>query len=235
MKNLFLLCLLVFSLSSQGQENPNIVKINIGSLLVKNFSFQYERAVSTKTSAALGIRFQPYGDIPFQSWFEDQIDEPDIQIGQGKTGNFALTPEFRYYFKRGLHGLYIAPYARYASYKIEAPVRYASLLTTKTAFFKGDIYSFSGGVLFGSQFKLTNNLVLDWYIIGAHIGGSSGELNFTANLTPAEQQNIRNTLDKADIPFIDIEHDINANGGRITSKGAWAGFRGFTVNLGWRF
>jgi hypothetical protein len=90
-------------------------------------------------------------------------------------------------------------------------------------------------VLFGSQFKLTDNLVLDWYIIGAHIGGSSGELNFTASLTPAEQQDIRNTLDEANIPFIDIEHDINANGGRITSKGAWAGFRGFTVNLGWRF
>jgi hypothetical protein len=105
MRNLFLLYLLIYSSYCQAQENPNVVKINIGSLLVKNFSFQYERAVSKKTSAALGIRFQPYGDIPFQSWFEDQIDEPDIQIGDGKTGNFAITPEFRYYFKESLRDM----------------------------------------------------------------------------------------------------------------------------------
>jgi hypothetical protein len=60
-------------------------------------------------------------------------------------------------------------------------------------------------------------------------------LNFTASLTPAEQADLRSTLDNIDIPFFKIEHDINSNGGRITSKGAWAGFRGFAINLGWRF
>ena len=227
--------IIAISFQSYAQTEPNVVKINLGSLIVKNISLQYERAISNKTSVALGVRFMPNTNIPFQSWIEDQVNDPDVQVGRIKLGNFALTPEFRFYFKEALKGLYIAPYARYASYAMTAPVNYQSLLTTKTADFDGDIYSFSGGVLFGSQFMLSKNLVLDWYIIGAHIGGSSGELNFAASLTPAEQADLRQTLDEVDIPFFKIQHDINANGGTITSKGAWAGIRGFTVNLGWRF
>jgi hypothetical protein len=235
MKKIPAFVLILLSFQTYAQNVSNVVKINIGSLIVKNFSLQYERAVGAKTSLALGVRFQPYGNIPFQSKIEDWVNDPDIQVGQIRTGNFALTPEFRYYFKQSLKGLYLAPYARYASYKMEAPVNYTGLTGSKTAFFKGDIYSFSGGLLFGSQFHLGDHLILDWYIIGAHIGGSSGELNFTASLTPVEQADLRSTLDNVDIPFFQIEHEINSNGGRITSKGAWAGFRGFAINLGWRF
>ena len=87
----------------------------------------------------------------------------------------------------------------------------------------------------GSQFKLAKCLTLDWWIIGAHFGASDGNLDFTANLTPSEQADLRSTLDDIDIPFFNIEHNINANGGTITSKGAWAGFRGFAINIGYRF
>jgi hypothetical protein len=171
MKYQYLLALVFLSVSSIAQTNPNVVKINMGSLIVKNFSLQYERAVGAKTSLALGVRFQPNGDLPFQSKIKDWVNDPDIQVGQFRTGNFALTPEFRFYFRESLRGLYIAPYARYASYRMDAPVNYTGLIGNKTAFFKGDIYSFSGGILFGNQFRLSNNLILDWYIIGAHIGG----------------------------------------------------------------
>ena len=235
MKKIPSFVLLLLSFQTYAQNKSSVVKINLGSLIVKNFSLQYERAVGPKTSLALGLRFQPNGNLPFQSTVKDWVNDPDIQVGQIKTGNFALTPEFRYYFKQSLKGLYIAPYFRYASYRMDAPVNYTGLVTTKTAFFTGDIYSYSGGVLFGNQFRLSDNFILDLYIIGAHIGASSGELNFTANLTAQEQADIRSTLDNIDIPFFKIEHEINSNGGRITSKGAWAGFRGLALNLGWRF
>ena len=235
MKILKTLLFLFASTALSAQNNENVIKLNIGSLFVKNIALQYERATGTKTSLALGIRFQPYGNVPFQEWIKDQIDEPDVQVGLARIGNFAITPEFRYYFKQKLRGLYIAPYLRYANYKAEAPVTYTGTLDTRTAFFNGNISSFSGGVLFGNQFRLSDNLVLDFWIIGGHIGGSSGQLDFVSPLTPAEQEDLRETLDDLSIPFFDIEYNIHSNGGTITSRGAWAGFRGLGVNLGVRF
>lgn len=217
-------------------ESENVFKINLGSLSVKNFAFQYERAIGKKTSVALGVRFQPYGTIPFKSTIEDAVNDPDIKVGDIKVGNFALTPEFRYYLgKAALKGFYLAPYARYANYKMQAPVTYTSTLTTKTALFTGNISSFSGGLLMGSQFKLGKSVVLDWWILGGHFGSSDGTLDFATPLTTTEQADLRASLDNIDIPLFNIEYNIHANGGTISSKGAWAGFRGFGLNLGIRF
>jgi len=214
----------------------NVVKINLGSLAVKNFALQGERAVGKKISIALGIRLQPYGDLPFQQNVKDNINDPDIQVANIQIGNFAITPEFRYYFgKHALKGFYVAPYARYASFQMEAPVNYNSLLVQKTAYFKGHINSLSGGLLLGSQFNLGKRLVLDLWIIGGHFGSSNGNLRFAASLTPQEQDDIRQTLSEADIPLFNITYDINSNGGSIRSKGAWVGFRGLALNLGFRF
>jgi hypothetical protein len=164
------------------------------------------------------------------------VNDPDIQVQNIQIGNFALTPEFRYYFgKQALKGLYIAPYLRYANFKMQAPVNYTSLLTQKTANFTGNISSFSGGLLIGDQFRLSKRLILDFWIIGGHFGGSNGNLSFTASLTPQEQQDIRQTLSNTKIPLFHIQYDINSNGGTITSKGAWIGFRGIAFNLGYRF
>jgi len=234
----FFISLATTALSQPEQSEPrgNIIKINIGSIAVKNIALQYERVVGKKTSVALGVRFQPNGKVPFQSWLKDQVNDPDIQVGQMQIGNFALTPEFRFYFgKEVSKGLYLAPYVRYASYQMETPVSYTGTGTTRTAIFKGNIKSFSGGLLLGNQFSLGENFVLDLWILGAHFGSSNGQLDFVEPLTPSEQADLRSTLDQVDIPFFNIEHSIHSNGGTITSKGAWAGFRGLAVNLGWRF
>lgn len=234
---------LLISSTVLAQENENktanfknVIKINLGSIAVKNIAMQYERAVGKKTSVALGLRFQPYGNLPFRSVIEDQVDDPDVQVGDFKIGNFALTPEFRFYFGKGaLKGFYVAPYVRYASFKTQAPFNYTSGSDTKTAFFTGKISSISGGILFGSQYRLSKKFVLDWWILGGHFGHSNGDLKFTASLSPSDQADLKSTLDDLDIPLIKIKHDINANGGTITSDGAWAGFRGFGLNLGYRF
>ncbi len=220
----------------KSPELKNIVKINLGSIAVKNIALQYERTVGKKISVALGVRFQPYGTIPFKSFIEDQADDPDVKVGDMKLGNFAISPEFRYYFgKKALKGFYVAPYVRYANFKTQTPINYTSGSDTKTAFFTGNISSISGGILFGSQFKLSKNFVLDWWILGGHFGSSSGNLKFTAALSPSDQADLKSTLDDLDLPLFKIKYEINDKGGTISSKGAWAGFRGFGINLGYRF
>ncbi|HAO04795.1 MAG: DUF3575 domain-containing protein [Chitinophagaceae bacterium] len=221
---------------NKSKELNNIVKINLGSIAVKNIALQYERAVGKKISVAMGVRFQPYGTIPFKSVIEDQVDEPDVKVGDMKLGNIAISPEFRYYFgKKALRGFYVAPYVRYANFKTQTPINYTSGTDTKTAFFKGNISSISGGILFGSQFKLSKNFVLDWWILGGHFGSSNGNLKFTAALSPSDQADLKSTLDDLDLPLFKIKYEINDKGGTISSKGAWAGFRGFGLNLGYRF
>ena len=181
----------------------------MGSLAVKNIALQYERAIGKKTSLALGVRVQPYGTIPFKSTIEDAMDDPDVNVGDIKIGNFALTPEFRYYLgKAALKGFYIAPYARYARFKMQTPVSYTSGVTTKTALLTGTISSFSGGLLMGSQFRISNSIVLDWWILGGHYGSSNGNLTFSTSLSSTEQDDLRTTLDDIDIPFLKLKTQL---------------------------
>src|SRR5687767_3467138 len=122
--------------TAQTTSSENIIKINIGSIAVKNIALQYERVVGTKTSVALGLRFQPFGKVPFQYWLKDEVNDPDIQVGFMQIGNIALTPEFTFYFGMQMSkGLYLAPYVRYASYNMEAPVLYTGTGTARTALF----------------------------------------------------------------------------------------------------
>ena len=84
--SLFFLLLIGFVNAQSTDSIPgpvikkNIIKVNLGAIVVKNYSFQYERAVRKKMSVALGIRFQPYGSIPFKSTLEREIDDPDVKI-----------------------------------------------------------------------------------------------------------------------------------------------------------
>jgi hypothetical protein len=204
--------------------------------LLRNLALQYERQLGKKISLALGLRLQPYGRVPFRSPIDNRLDKEDVSLRESRMGNFAITPEFRYYLgKSAMKGLYLAPYARYADFEIQSAVDYTSLSVRKTAFFKGHIHSLSGGLLFGTQFSLSKNLMLDCWILGGHYGASGGELQFTATLNQQEQDDLRKTLDETDIPLIKLEYDINSNGGSIRSKGGWAGFRGLALNLVYRF
>jgi hypothetical protein len=210
--------------------------MNLGSLALKNVAIQFERAIGKKTSLALGVRVEPYGSIPFKSKIEDAVDDPNVQVGSIKVGNFAFTPEFRYYLgKAALKGFYVAPYGRYANFKMQAPVSYTSGTTTKSALFTGNISSISGGLLMGSQFRISRSIVLDWWILGLHYGTSNGDLKVITPLTTQEQDDLEATLNGIDIPLFKIKSSVDANGATISSKGVWAGLRAFGINLGVKF
>nr|MBP6365337.1 hypothetical protein [Bacteroidales bacterium] len=52
----------VFTVRAQESAKPqmNFVKFNLTSLLLKNYSLQYERVLSKSISAAVSFRFMPY-------------------------------------------------------------------------------------------------------------------------------------------------------------------------------
>lgn len=247
MRKLIPLLLFLLPVLTMGQKNA--IKVNLSSIAIRNYHFQYERKLVSKLTVNLGLRIMPKGGLPFQSTFEKYggLDDPNLQIGQFSIGNTAITIEPRLYLSRkAMKGFYIAPYARWASFDLGLPFSYTydkdpgPLVNneTKTAVFNGKIKSFSGGLMFGTQFNIAKRLVLDIWWIGGHYGSSSGDLNFVASLpTQEERDAVRNTINNFDpSPFkIKKPVDVTANGASIESSGPWAGLRGLGINLGFKF
>lgn len=210
-------------------EQKNIVKINLFALAMKNISIQYERVVGKRVSVAGLIRLMPKSSIPFKSAIKNAVDDPDteVQVENTRVGNFAFTPELRYYVgkKGALHGFYIAGFATIANYTAELPFQYDDLGTTKTIPMSGKVNTFTGGIMFGSQWKLGKRVNLDWWIIGPNYGSSNGSLKGQTALTPSEQSSLKKELDEIDIPFTKTTNEVNANGATLFVKGPWAGIR----------
>jgi hypothetical protein len=218
-------------------DSKNLVKLNVPALFLKNFSFQYERAVGRKISVGLGVRFAPKSTLPFKSKFKDLADDDEVsrQIDNFKTGNFALTPEVRFYLgKKGVfRGFYLAPFARYATYSGELPYEYdyetATGQNTTSLFMSGRINTISGGLMIGAQWKLSRQVYLDWWILGASAGSSTGNLNGTSPtpLSNEEQEGLREALADLNNDFIKTESTVDANGAHVKIDGPW-----YTVRAG---
>ena len=94
--------------------SKNFIKFNITSALIKNYSLQYERVLSRSVSATVSFRIMPESGIPYTDnifkWFD--ITDPEAQnvIENAIIGNFAITPEIRFYTgkKRYGNGFYFA-------------------------------------------------------------------------------------------------------------------------------
>lgn len=214
----------------------NIAKINLSSFAFKGFNVQYERQVSRGITDALGYGSIPTGTIAFQSSIEEAIDDPNVNVGNFKLGTSVITPEVRFYTgKRGaFRGFYFAPYSRISAYNMAVPV---DINTTpeRTVLFDGKLNNIMGGLMLGSNFKLSKSLYLDWWIIGASVGSGKGNLIAETTLTPDEQNNLRDQLESLEIPMTTIESEVNNRGATIKTTGTMFGARGLGINLGIRF
>lgn len=251
---LLLSVLILFALTTNAQqtdtlknntETPgeNLVKINLTALPLKNFSFQYERAISKKISAVIGLRFMKKGGLPLKSLFKDAIDDDELwnDINLVKTGNFAITPEVRFYMGQGVfRGFYLAPFVRYAKYTANLPFEYeydhpVTGSIKEKIILDGKINTFTGGLLIGAQWKLSKLVYLDWWILGPHYGTSKGDIAGNKNLSPEEQEALRDQLkDFEDLPLVNTTSTVNDKGATVHFKGPWAGVRA-GINLGFRF
>ena len=193
-----LLCLLLLGgtagkaqTSFEVEEKRNEVKLNLFSLSVSTVSLQYERNLRPHVTLALGLRFSPVSRLPFRNQFfttssssgnEDVVTEA---LNATRVRNFALTPEMRYYFRRDgeARGLYGALFARYSSYGLTSSFRTKSN-STASGFVDvgvdGTLRSGSLGLMLGAKFRLSNTVMLDWWIAGPMY--TSGTLRLNADL-----------------------------------------------------
>lgn len=240
MKNILSLLALAFSLPGLAQdiEGKNMGKINLSAFAFKGFNLQYERQVGRRITVALGYGMIPKSTIGFKSYIENQIDDPDVQVGDFRLGTSILTPEARYYFgKNGaFHGFYLGPYLRFGSYKIAGPVSYTSSTNSKrSTIFDGKLNTITGGILIGSSWHLSKRFYLDWWILGASYGGANGNLVAVTSLTPSEQESLRNEINDISVAGTEITADVNANGATVKTTGSMVGVRGLGINFGVRF
>ncbi len=234
----------------------NIFKINLSSLTLNNYSVGYERQIAKNVSFSLGFRYMPKAIIPYASKLQDAVNNSDINFNLFQMGNYAITPEFRFYAHKNMRGFYIAPYARYTDFDVTLPVKYSVTQNGQTikedALFSGHITSLNGGLLLGTQHNLGKNIIIDIWILGVHGGSSNGNLlaTFSPPLSndpapPGYQnpvQSLQSAIDgiKAD-PFT-ITGKVNldpggktASSATLNSNGPWYGVRGLGINLGIRF
>ncbi len=231
---------------SSDTENPmNYIKINPFSPLIKNYSFQYERILTKRYSAGLSFRFMPQTSLPYKDMLfnlADITDPKDKEIlSNVMLSNYAITPEFRYYTGKNGYGkgFYLSLFYRYATYDMNnLSVDIEIDEKDETFDFFGNVKSHTGGIMIGRQWSLSKYLCLDWWIMGPHIGVSSGSITglSSVTLTQNDQQEIRDKLDDAlmdiDIPMFKYSIDTASDKVRVDVDGPWAGLRfGFTFGV----
>ncbi|ASK30681.1 DUF3575 domain-containing protein [Chryseobacterium sp. T16E-39] len=245
---LFILPFLVSTVSAQeagnvSSEKMNIVKTNVTAYAFRNINLSYERAFNQWFSVNIGFGTMPEGKVPFINAFLKDKDEDRFKNLKVKATNFTIEP--RFYLGAGYgKGFYIAPYYRYSKVSSNTFDFYYDFKPTNGVTYEiplkgtGDTSGNSGGLMVGVQFFLTKsqNLVLDFWIAGAHYGSGKGDFTLTSDylLTPEMQQQLKKEIENLDIPFVKYSVETNANGARIKVDGPWAGFRS-GLSLGYRF
>lgn len=232
-----------FAQDDNAEAKKNIIKVNVSSLVFSNVSLQYERILSRKTSVALGVGFRPKSKLPFAGTLKDRFgsnSDAAKAIDDTKMGNFNITPEFRYYVGRkgAPRGFYIAPFARYNNLKLDQMYRFTTLDNVNhVANISGNINSFGGGILFGTQWNLSKKLTLDWWILGPSIGKSKGTLVGTdpINIQPQDRAEIEKDIEGVNLPGIKVDAIVEQNKITANFNGQSYGVRTFGFVLGFNF
>lgn len=230
------------NLDLPAQDNPyvytpkmNLIKINLTGLPIRNYSFQYERVLNKTISVGLSYRFMPEGSLPFKKQILNSIDDNDLEarniINSFTLSNYAITPEVRFYLgKKGYgRGFYIAPFFRNAKYNgnnFDVDFKDEND-NNQTLSLSGEIKSNTFGILLGAQWSLSKHIVLDWWILGPHIGAGKGDLVGLSSqpLSADAQASIRETLEDFDIPLIDKKVTVNSQGATMELDGMFGGLR----------
>lgn len=217
--------------SVSTDDGINLIKLNLPSLFMKTLNVQYERAIYGKTSVGLGLRIMPKGSLPFGS----SLNNIDDQLGSLEMGNFAVTPEIKFYLGDGVFkGFYVAPFLKYANYNTSINYEFTSNNKTEIMPLSGKLNTYTVGVLLGAQWRIANKLYLDWSIFGPQYGISRGNLTGKKSLSIQEQKDLKEKLDGIDLPVGKISNTVDANGAVVDLKGPWAGIRA-NIGIGYRF
>lgn len=220
-------------------EPMNIVKTNLSAYLFRNINLSYERIFTQRFSLVATYSFMPAGPIPYVKTVTSGSTLNSAQQANVSYQSYTLEPRF-YVNKDGYGtGFYVAPYYRHSNVDVsDYPLNYSVGGTEESAIMSGNVKGNSLGVLIGTQWAIgtAQRWVLDFSILGAHYGISSGNLQAESNrtLSPTEQQVLQNELNNLDVPFIKIDAQANDHGATAEVSGPWAGVR-FGFSIGYRF
>ncbi len=246
-KTILVVALLASILSSgakaqdtKAQDRPNVLKINIFALPLQNFSFQYERAFTHKSSLALGFSFMPSRNLPSVLTNADSSGT----LKRMTISGFSFTPEYRWYpgSEDGApNGFYLAPYLRYAKYSLNSTVTYTDNTSGKTYAnpVSASYGGIGGGLMIGAQWLIKGKFSIDWWILGAHFGSGNADLKVIGDFASIPA-NARADL-KTQLDDIAKSAKIGTATSEITNTSAginWVGpFAGFRtgLTLGWAF
>lgn len=230
--------------SGDGDVKKNIVKLNLGGLIFRTGSFQYERVLGKKISLAMGVRITPKLGVP--SGLKSQLStgmgsDQLYTLDHTKFGGYALTPEFRFYpgKKGAAKGFYLAPYFRYASYGLTIPLVYTDTTGKGNSYnynLKGKASYISGGLMIGAQWIAKGGFTFDWWIGG----GGFGPIAFKASvnspdlgkLSESDKQEIYTSFNEGAPKNSSIT--IDGNDLILKYRTAIPSFRG-GICLGWAF
>ncbi len=247
MKKIFTACILFAGLSASAQKilhGSNAIKLNLLGLPLNNYSLQYERKLNNRMSAALSFRVMPSSGLPFKNTIADAIGDNDVDVQATvksfRMSNIAITPEFRFYIGRkgNMRGFYVAPFYRFANFKVEnLVVSYTDDLNAKQQVSlsgKQQTHTFGAGI--GKQWILGKMVVLDWLIFAPHFGVGNGTFTGVSSqtLSAQEQADLYKELDDLDIPLTTKKITVNANGATMGLSGSWGGLRS-SLSIGIRF
>lgn len=256
-KWIIMVCLLVpFAATAQTDSiakepevfRKNSVKINLSSLALNNYNFNYERSLSRKVSFVAGYRTMPssvIGELPLTDKIFTKVDNEKLRNDLNKisASNQTYTGEFRFYGGKhaGARGFYLSLYGRYAKFDVDYDYDYTSNSNQSYKVpLKSTLTGYGGGLMFGAQWLIAKRVTFDWYIIGAHygklIGDGAGKVDLSS-LTDSEKQHLKVNLESI-VTVKDKKYlDATVNNAGITTKtdAPFVGVRGLGFSVGIAF
>jgi len=205
-------------LSVRPQTAPkSVIKLNLLPIGLGDYSFQYEYAFHKNMSGALGFSL-----LNLTGKLKSALVD-SMGITDSKVTGWAITPEFRFYpgekkEHQAPHGFYLAPYLRFAKYKVTGkylvdlpatagtggtPTTTPSGSTVPSESFNMDIKStltsYNLGLMIGYQWIIGEHFSIDWWILGMGRGKSNLTYDFRSselNMSASDQADLKKDMDK---------------------------------------
>ncbi len=214
----------------------NLIKINLPTLALRTYALEYERAIGKKTALSIGYRIMPKGGIPLKGTINDLVNDEDTyrQLNSFEFENQAITPQIKFYFGKDIFkGFYLAPFARFATYKAAGQYKFDVNGTEEEIPLQGELKTITGGLELGVNFRIGKRIHLNLNV-GPQYGSSKGNFDGQKALTQDEQDALRDELQDFEIPFVAQEVTVTNNGVNVKVDAPWGGLKaGFM--LGFRF
>ncbi|MFC2106908.1 DUF3575 domain-containing protein [Bacteroidota bacterium] len=209
----------------------NVVKLNTLSLVFKNVSLFYERAITPRISASMGFGYKFANPEPRIL----KGDNEQIVLNPKGIEGHTITPEVRYYIKKCdqtiMDGFYVGLYFRYTHYKSGTHFDYYPANGNNQTF-DGNIKLDEYGVGFqlGYQLVIYKRLMVDFMFLGPRYSRYKLQYGFDENVSQAFLDDLSNYMNDIIDKFgYDYKVNLETKGSR-SAKGKF-GFVNLRVGI----